>query len=199
MGSLSFSSETGKKFLPQSAQRSQSRGGFQTAPRFFCVLCTAIRYSFAACANLPATFNIRRNTSSPRRSRRFWIKFLVLNFVFFASFVGNLWLSAELLFGPIRYPRSSILDPRSLFWLRLRRAAFFVVDHRFLLSGLCVRSMVRGLLHQAGLLGDLLHRLVLFTHLGDEFFRRSIVLDHAERSQLGDDAGLFHCLFDGRN
>ena len=57
--------------------------------------------------------------------------------------------------------------------------AFFVVDHRFLLSGLCVRSMVRGLLHQAGFLGDLLHRLILFTHLGDEFFRRGIILDHA--------------------
>jgi hypothetical protein len=29
---------------------------------------------------------------------------------------SNLWLSAEPLLGPIRYPRSSILDPRSLWF-----------------------------------------------------------------------------------
>src|SRR5262245_26110197 len=60
-------------------------------------------------------------------------------------------------------------------------------------------SRHRNLLHQTGPLRDLLHRLMLFTHLRDEFFRRSIVLDHAERSQLRDDAGFLHCLFDGRN
>ena len=41
---------------------------------------------------------------------------------------SNLWFSAELLLGPIRYPRSSILDPRCLFWLRLQPRWIFAVN-----------------------------------------------------------------------
>src|SRR5262245_41136087 len=78
----------------------------------------------------------------------------------------------------------------------------FLDQGLFTLRPQCLRGELSEtfvLLYQARLLGNLFNRLVLFTHLRDEFFRRSIVLDHAERSQLRDNAGFLHCLFDGRN